>query len=112
MDIPYIFPKYGPYIFPKYVPYIFPCVFLFHGVNRRQVLIAKPAKCGFNNQVIRMGPYWPEMSPPKKLWTKFALPALSNNLKIRKTTSLLSLCGPSLVSLDLGPPGAVLFVTH
>ena len=43
-----------PYIFPKYLPYIFPCVFLNYGVNRKQILIAKPAKCGLNNQVIRI----------------------------------------------------------
>ena len=29
--------------------------FLIYGVNRRQVLIAKPAKCDLNNGVIRMG---------------------------------------------------------
>ena len=35
--------------------------FLIYGVNRRQVLIAKPAKCGLNNEVIRAGGCGPEL---------------------------------------------------
>ena len=55
----YIYSLNIPYIFPEYFPCIFPCVFLNYGVNRRQVLIAKPAKCGLNNQVIRIsGSEW------------------------------------------------------
>ena len=37
-----IYSLYIPYIFPKYVPYISLVCFLIYGVNRRQVLIAKP----------------------------------------------------------------------
>ena len=43
--------------FPKCFPYIFPCVFLTYGVNRRQILNAKPAKCSLEVQVIRISPF-------------------------------------------------------